>query len=83
LEPLIIQTRKIDVTCDFQPEKLDPLRVQAGKIFAISIAAIIWVLAGLTGIINLLPLWSSILGLLIAFLAIANFSKIRGEIRGI
>jgi hypothetical protein len=67
--PLIIQTRKIGVICDFQPEKLNPIRVQAGQILAITVAVISWLLAGRAAFTSLLPLWSSLIGLSLAYLS--------------
>lgn len=66
--PLILQTRKIQVVCDFQPDMLNPIRVQVGQLFAITTAVITWLMAGLVGITSLLPLWGSLLGLSLAYL---------------
>ena len=75
--PLIVQTRGIEVICDFQPEKVYPTRVQAGQLFSISAAVIIWLLQGLNGIINLLPLWSSIIAVSLAYITITLVKKSR------
>lgn len=67
--PLVLHTRKIEVICDYQPERLKPVRVQAGQVFAISSAILVWIIAGYSGIIALLPLWSSFIGLSVGYLA--------------
>ena len=67
--PLVPHTRKIEVICDYQPERLKPVRVQAGQVFAISSAILVWIIAGYSGIIALLPLWSSFIGLSVGYLA--------------
>ena len=66
--PLVLHTRKINVICDYQPERLKPVRVQAGQVFAISSAILVWIIAGYSGIIALLPLWSSFIGLSAGYL---------------
>lgn len=66
--PLILQTGKILVVCDFQPDMLNPIRVQVGQLFAITTAVITWLMAGLAGITSLLPLWGSLFGLSLAYL---------------
>jgi len=66
--PLVLHTRTIEVICDYQPERLKPVRVQAGQVFAISSAILVWIIAGYSGIIALLPLWSSFIGLSVGYL---------------
>jgi hypothetical protein len=66
--PLVLHTRKIEVICDYQPERLKPVRVQAGQVFAFSSAILVWIIAGYSGIIALLPLWSSFIGLSVGYL---------------
>jgi hypothetical protein len=60
--PLVRHSKNVDVICDFQPEKRNPARLQAGQVFAVSTVCIIWFAEGSMGIMNLFPLWSSIVG---------------------
>jgi hypothetical protein len=60
--PLVKHFNNVDVIKNFQPEKRNPVRFQAGKVFAISTAWITWFAEGSMGTINLFPLWSSIVG---------------------
>ena len=79
--PLIIHSRGIEVNCDFQPEKVNPLWVQVGQIFAIAAAVIVWLLQGLIGIIDLMPLWSSIFAVSLVYLIVTLFDKSRPNVR--
>jgi len=77
--PLIFNTRRIEVICDYQPEKLKPVRVQAGQVFAISSAILVWLIAGFSGIVDLLPLWSSFIGLSVGNLISQIIEQINKE----
>jgi hypothetical protein len=65
--PLIIQSKNIDVMCNFETKKLDPQRVQDDHLFAVFFAVIFWLAASLAGIISLLPLTASFLGVSLAY----------------
>ena len=75
--PLVLHSRNVDVICDFQPERLNPIRVQIGQIFAISSVVLVWLFAATPGITSIFPLWGSILGVSIAYLLTTLISKIR------
>lgn len=47
--PLVKHSKIVDVICDFQPEKRNPVRLQSGQVFAISTAWIIWLAEGSNG----------------------------------
>ena len=38
--PLVRDSKNVDVVCDYQPQKLNPTRLQTGQVFAISAPAI-------------------------------------------
>jgi hypothetical protein len=67
--PLIVHSRSTQVICDFPGELINPLRLQIGQIFAITTVILVWLIQGSSGIIELMPVWSSIAGLAIAYLA--------------
>lgn len=74
--PLIVHSRGTQVVCDFPREKIDPLRLQTGQIFAIISATIVWLFQGRNGIFDLIPVWSSIIALSITYLATTLLNKI-------
>lgn len=53
--------------CNFETKKLDPQRVQDDHLFAVFFAVIFWLAASLAGIISLLPLTASFLGVSLAY----------------
>ncbi len=80
--PLIAHSRNTQVICDFPGETINPLRLQIGQFLAITIVTLVWIIQGIDGIIALIPVWGSIVGLSIAFLAIylmVKFRKVRAS----
>jgi hypothetical protein len=75
--PLIVHSRDTEVICDFSEKEINPLRVQASQIFTITSVTLVWLIQGRHGIINLMPIWSSIIALSIAYLLTALLKKIR------
>ncbi len=73
--PLIVHSRNTQVICDFPGEEINPVRLQTGQIFAITSATLVWLFQGRNGIFDLLPVWSSIIALSIAYLATTLLNK--------
>ncbi len=78
--PLIIHTRKIDLMCDFPNETINPLRVQVSQIFAVTAGTLVWLYKGKNGLNDLLPVWSSIIAVSLAYLSITLLNKVRQNI---
>lgn len=74
--PLTISTRRIELVCDFSPERVNPLRAQAGQIFTVTSLIIVWLLQGREGIGNLFPIWSSVLALSLSYIFSLFLSRI-------
>ncbi|MBK5107105.1 MAG: hypothetical protein JJE12_03200 [Anaerolineales bacterium] len=75
--PLVKHSKNVDVICDYQPEKLNPVRLQTSQVFAISTAGIVWLAEGSMGIMNLFPLWSGIIGVSLLFLISTLINTVR------
>jgi hypothetical protein len=75
--PLNAASREIDLACDFTDEKINPQRLQTSQIFSFSAALSVWLLNGISGFSDLLPLWAAILGVSLTFLSTSLYNKIR------
>jgi len=60
--PFVVRSRNVDVTCDITGEPIIPIRVQAGQVLMLLLGYHIAVWQGNTGVLDMLPLWVSIVG---------------------
>jgi hypothetical protein len=73
--PVIFASREIQVECDVTKEPPEPIRVQMGQVVAIlgGWIAVVW--KGESGLISMLPLWTSALGAALYWLVMAIVAK--------
>jgi hypothetical protein len=62
---VIVESRNVRAVADRTAELLDPVRVQSAQVVALTTAVAISLLAGLPGIVSIMPLWAAIAGTLV------------------
>jgi hypothetical protein len=61
--PVVIASKNVQSECDFTGVPITPQRVQTGQLFALFAAVILVILNGQSGVIAVLPVWATMLGI--------------------
>ncbi len=61
--PLILKSKDVNVDCDITGEPMIPIRLQAGQVLMLLLGYHVAIWQGNAGILDLLPMWVSILGI--------------------